>query len=430
MINKIEKLTELNDLLKSGAITLEEFEKFKKELLGSSNASDPSFDNNVNDSFEKGKERIILKSYRNNLGEIVEPPSIRELDFKNLSKSEIEVLSNFIRGKQIHAPAEFTEDEINLGNKIFTKAEIDEMNSERSGFNHPWSSILSVFCAGITLFVIMISPCLIFIVGGGSFLCGFFCAITVLNKMDATKLDKTFAYIGLILSIVSVIVFLNWKPLESSNSSDNNQSSLDCSKNTSEYSSGYASGKLVKMMGDSETCEGFVRKTNEGTGRNMYSATDCFCEGFNDGKNGESEKYTDNSSANVNNAIDTAPTYVNDGNVENIDSTARVDDKIDSNNLKWDKWNVFETAFMKAITENNKVDVLNMTVKVDFWGDYNINSEYFLRNDDSLWSEIESSLRSGAQQKKDEKDMMITNDGKFVFKYISGKWYWQGFMGD
>jgi hypothetical protein len=39
MNNKIEKLAELNNLYKSGAITIEELENLKKEILSDNNTS-------------------------------------------------------------------------------------------------------------------------------------------------------------------------------------------------------------------------------------------------------------------------------------------------------------------------------------------------------------------------------------------------------
>ena len=418
MANRLVKLNELHELLKSGAISQQEFEALKSEIINNENEAlnFPIQETKTTEQENVNKEKISLKSFTDNDGIEIKAPNIQYVNFKDLSNEEIKLLKPFIREKQIYSPSEMTEDEINLGNKIFTRAEIDEMNSERSGFNHPWSSILSVLCAGISLGVVMISPCLIFVVGGSSFLCGLIFAITVLNKIDATKLDRIFASIGLILSVISVIIFINWKPLESSKSSnsksESGQISLDCSNSTSEYSSGYSSGKLVKMMGDSETCEGFVRKTNEGTGRDVYSATDCFCEGFNDGKNGESEKYIENVVVEVS---ETTPTKVDSAQVS----------------IKEIRWNEFYEVFNSAIAEKDKNMLSKITVTSNFSGDY-LDENNLLADSlgDNIWEEINYSFSKGVKQKEDSSDMKITNDEVLIFIYENDKWFWMGFMGD
>ena len=68
-------------------------------------------------------------------------------------------------------------------------------------------------------------------------------------------------------------------------------SSSNCENNRYEYEEGYASGKLTKTMGGSGSCSEYVRSYNYQTGRNTMHATDCFCEGFEDGLNGRSAKY-------------------------------------------------------------------------------------------------------------------------------------------
>jgi len=68
-------------------------------------------------------------------------------------------------------------------------------------------------------------------------------------------------------------------------------SSTNCENNKSEYQDGYASGKLVKVMGGSGSCGAYVDSYNEKTGRNTLRATDCFCEGYKDGLNGSTAKY-------------------------------------------------------------------------------------------------------------------------------------------
>ena len=68
-------------------------------------------------------------------------------------------------------------------------------------------------------------------------------------------------------------------------------SSVDCSKSKDSYESGYSSGKLAKLTGGYGSCSDFVDSYNYQTGRNTLTATDCFCEGYDDGLNGNPEKY-------------------------------------------------------------------------------------------------------------------------------------------
>lgn len=68
-------------------------------------------------------------------------------------------------------------------------------------------------------------------------------------------------------------------------------SSPNCENNKSEYQEGYAAGKLTKTMGGAGSCRDYVNSYNEQTGRNTMHATDCFCDGFEDGLNGRSAKY-------------------------------------------------------------------------------------------------------------------------------------------
>jgi hypothetical protein len=68
-------------------------------------------------------------------------------------------------------------------------------------------------------------------------------------------------------------------------------SSSNCENNQYEYQEGYASGKLTRTMGGTGSCSEYVRSYNYQTGRNTMHATDCFCDGFEDGLNGRSAKY-------------------------------------------------------------------------------------------------------------------------------------------
>lgn len=64
-----------------------------------------------------------------------------------------------------------------------------------------------------------------------------------------------------------------------------------CTNNKDEYQNGYNSGKLVKLMSGSGSCSEYVDSYNNETGRNTLKATDCFCEGYDDGLNGNTAKY-------------------------------------------------------------------------------------------------------------------------------------------
>lgn len=71
----------------------------------------------------------------------------------------------------------------------------------------------------------------------------------------------------------------------------NSCSPPNCANNKSEYQEGYAAGKLTKTMGGAGSCSEYVNSYNEQTGRNTMHATDCFCNGFEDGLNGNNAKY-------------------------------------------------------------------------------------------------------------------------------------------
>jgi hypothetical protein len=68
-------------------------------------------------------------------------------------------------------------------------------------------------------------------------------------------------------------------------------SSPTCVNSKSEYQDGYNMGKRVRSMGESFSCNSFVKLYNEQGGRTPVKATDCFCEGYKDGLHGQSTKY-------------------------------------------------------------------------------------------------------------------------------------------
>jgi hypothetical protein len=133
MTGKIQKLTELSELLKNGAITSQEFEVLKNEILtekvgGQKTDVDSlnlSTDIDSNQSSSSVRKKILLKSYPLKDGSFVEAPEIQFLDMSYITSDERRVLKSFLSKKQLAAPEELTQDEIEISNKIFTKRELD-----------------------------------------------------------------------------------------------------------------------------------------------------------------------------------------------------------------------------------------------------------------------------------------------------------------
>ncbi|WP_395051162.1 SHOCT domain-containing protein [Flavobacterium sp.] len=213
MANKIDKLNELGELYKSGAITNDEFESLKTEILNGSNISNDEQSVTKSLAIEEkiGKEKISLKSFIDNDNSKINPPNVEYLNLKDIPNNELKLLKPFVRSKQIYAPSEMTEDEIKICNKIFSVQEIAEMNSERSGFNYALMSISSALSAGFSLFLTNISPCLL--IFSSTLLVSSICfSIFILSRVDATKLDKTVSYLALALDVISIILIFTWKP--------------------------------------------------------------------------------------------------------------------------------------------------------------------------------------------------------------------------
>lgn len=72
--------------------------------------------------------------------------------------------------------------------------------------------------------------------------------------------------------------------------SGSNSRKVDCptGENTS-YSEGYASGQLLRNFGGSGSCQSYVNSYNEKLGRDVLTANDCFCQGFDNGYLGKSK---------------------------------------------------------------------------------------------------------------------------------------------
>jgi hypothetical protein len=214
MGNKIDKLNDLGELYKSGALTNDEFESLKKEILIEENSSNyntpPEIKLFVNEE-KLGKEKISLKSFIDNDDSRISPPNVEYLNLKDIPNDALKLLKPFVRSKQIYAPSEMTEDEIKICNKIFSVQEIAEMNSERPGFNYALISISSVLSAGFSLFLTIISPCLLFF-SGTILVSSIGFSFFILSRADATKNDKIVSFIALALNVVTVILIIKWKP--------------------------------------------------------------------------------------------------------------------------------------------------------------------------------------------------------------------------
>lgn len=208
-MNKIDKLNQLGELLKSGALSQDEFESLKSQILNDEKVSfnNPIQENKTPIQENVNKDKISLKPFSDSDGNLIKAPDIQYLNLKDLSDSEIKILKPFLRKKQIHSPSEMTSDEISITNKIFSALEIAQMNSERPGFNYAFMSIVSVLSAGVALYFFTISPCFIILGYGGGVICSIFISGTILNKVDATKLDRTFSYIAIALSVIAIYVY-------------------------------------------------------------------------------------------------------------------------------------------------------------------------------------------------------------------------------
>lgn len=92
--------------------------------------------------------------------------------------------------------------------------------------------------------------------------------------------------------IVGAFLFLAFGSDESDSTSTSTSSKeVDCSNSKDSYNSGYSMGSLCRTMGDYSSCESFVNSYNYETGRNILVASDCYCEGFDDGADGNENKY-------------------------------------------------------------------------------------------------------------------------------------------
>jgi len=61
----------------------------------------------------------------------------------------------------------------------------------------------------------------------------------------------------------------------------------NCADKGGEYRDGYSNGQIVSFSSENISCEKWIEKMNW----NESKATNCWCEGFNDGKSGKENKY-------------------------------------------------------------------------------------------------------------------------------------------
>ncbi len=217
-MDKIEEIKKLKSLLDGGAITQEEFATLKMQILSNKeesvvaeisveSTSSLTTELKRNESKEKRGERIFLNAFQDSNNNLISPPDITHLYVNKMSDDEIEALKPFIRLKQINAPEEFTNDEIEIGNKLFSSLEVDKINSERKGMNYKRDLIVGIFCAVASGFFLYLLPCLIIFGAGLAWIVSLITAISVLRKNDATKLDKIYAYVNLGLVVIVLIVY-------------------------------------------------------------------------------------------------------------------------------------------------------------------------------------------------------------------------------
>jgi len=220
---QIQKLKSLGELYNNGTITTDEFNLLKSEILNFNSDSDYKLiseertiiennkipKNNIETSkHTEEKKKIRLVAFQNTTTQkLISPPNIEYLDFNHITADEENQLKAFIRLKQIFSPASMTKDEIEIGNKLFTLLEIDEINSERPGLNYPWAVIISVIAAGGSLFLMYVSPCFGFLGAGTGMASSAMMSLYVLTRLSATKMDKILSVVAIILTIAAFLAF-------------------------------------------------------------------------------------------------------------------------------------------------------------------------------------------------------------------------------
>ena len=202
MINEqLQKIIELDNLYKSGAITAKEFEDLKKEVLGINRTSA--------DVISKSDINILyFKDYQDSDGKLIIAPRIDSLNDRNQLASAKE----FLIGKYIHCPNYFTKDELNIFEKYFTSDEIEIISSNRSGFNLPIFSIGGILSGVFAFVLVTISPCLMYFGGGTALAYSAICFFVIISQKKSTKSDKMASWI-ILIEIIGAIVYFGvvWK---------------------------------------------------------------------------------------------------------------------------------------------------------------------------------------------------------------------------
>ena len=158
-MSKIQKLQDLNELFKSGAISKEEFDILKNEIMESTESTASAKKEESTALTILNKEQINFKSFKDSYGKLVKVPEITHIDIKNITLEEKKVLKPFLRKKYVYASYDMTKDEITLIEKLFTLYQIHEMESERPGFNYAFGSIISLLAGVASAVSLYVSPC-------------------------------------------------------------------------------------------------------------------------------------------------------------------------------------------------------------------------------------------------------------------------------
>ncbi len=122
----------------------------------------------------------------------------------------------------------------------------------------------------------------------------FACLIVVIARLVISKYRANMKVNLILISITFILFFMGYNVKEYLNPffTDKQElnSGINC-KDNADYERGYKLGEMAKMMGEHYDPKEFVEKTNYEIGRNIYKATPCFVEGFNDGQNGRKNQY-------------------------------------------------------------------------------------------------------------------------------------------
>ncbi len=202
---QIKKLKELGQLLSSGLISEAEFNSLKSDVLKQNFEHQEPV---IKAKLENAK-KIRLTGFHGADAQFVSPPQIAELDIDRISKEDEKKLKAFLRLKQIFCPYEMTQDEIEIGSKLFSQLEIEKINSERPGLNFSWAVIISVLASGSAFFLMYISPCFGFLGAGTGMVAATFISLYVLTRVSATKLDKILSVLAILLSIGAFLAYLS-----------------------------------------------------------------------------------------------------------------------------------------------------------------------------------------------------------------------------